>query len=67
VSTPTLCPRCTAVVVLPARGMLEFAGSRLYRCPSCRSIVFHAIDENPAPAAHTERPTEPPASSAGRP
>jgi len=67
VSTPTLCPRCTAVVVLPARGMLEFAGSRLYRCPSCRSIVFHAIDEDPAPAAHTERPTEPPASSAGRP
>jgi len=67
VSTPTLCPRCTAVVVLPARGVLEFAGSRLYRCPSCRSIVFHAIDENPAPAAHTERPTEPPASSAGRP
>ena len=50
---PTLCPRCTAVVVLPARGVLEFAGSRLYRCPSCRSIVFHAIDENPAPAAHT--------------
>jgi hypothetical protein len=47
--------------------MLEFAGSRLYRCPSCRSIVFHAIDDNPAAAAHTERPTEPPASSAGRP
>ena len=64
---PTLCPRCTAVVVLPARCMLEFAGSRLYRCPSCRSIVFHAIDDNPAPAVHTERPTEPPASSAGRP
>ncbi len=64
---PTLCFRCTAVVVLPARGMLEFAGSRLYRCPSCRSIVFHAIDDDPAPAARTERPTEPPASSAGRP
>jgi hypothetical protein len=67
VSIPTLCPRCTAVVLLPARGMLEFAGSRLYRCPSCRSIVFHAIDDNPAPAGHTERPTEPPASPAGRP
>ena len=66
-SIPTLCPRCTAVVVLPARGMLEFAGSRLYRCPSCRAIVFHAIDGDPAPAAHTERPTEPPASSGGRP
>jgi hypothetical protein len=67
VSIPMLCPRCTAVVVLPARGILELAGSRLYRCPSCRSIVFHAVDDNPAPAAHTERPTDPPASSAGRP
>jgi hypothetical protein len=65
VSIPTLCSRCAAVVLLPARGVIEFAGSRLYRCPSCRSIVFHAIDDNPAPA--TERPTEPPASSAGRP
>ena len=63
-SIPTLCPRCAAVVVVPARGVLEFGGSRLYRCPACRSIVFHAIDDSPA---LPERPTEPPASSAGRP
>jgi hypothetical protein len=46
--------------------MLEFGGSRLYRCPACRSIVWQAIDDDPSPAVHTERPTEPPASSAGR-
>ena len=66
-SIPTLCPRCSAVVVVPARGMLEFGGSRLYRCPACRSIVWQAIDDEPSPAVHTERPTEPPASSAGQP
>ena len=58
---PALCPRCTAVVVVPARGMLEFAGSRLYRCPACRSIVFQAIDDDPSPAVQTHvRPSRPP-------
>jgi hypothetical protein len=71
VFVPTLCPTCTAIVVVPARGVLEIAGSRLYRCPSCRSIVWQAIDGDPPPAAvshlpavaEDEHPTEP---SAGR-
>jgi hypothetical protein len=72
---PTLCPACTAIVVVPARGVLDIAGSRLYRCPSCRSIVWHAIDDDPPSAtvsheptvAETTPPTEPPAPPADRP
>ena len=70
---PTLCPACTAIVVVPARGVLDIAGSRLYRCPSCRSIVWHAIDD-PPPAtisheptvADKTLPTEPPAPPASQ-
>jgi hypothetical protein len=73
VLVPTLCPTCTAIVVVPARGVLDIAGSRLYRCPSCRSIVWHAIDDPPAVGtsreptmADTEPPTEPPAPHTSR-
>lgn len=70
---PTLCPTCTAIVVVPARGVLDIAGSRLYRCPSCRSIVWHAIDDplqavagHEPTVADSELPNEPPAPPAGR-
>lgn len=53
---PTLCPFCTAIVIVPAHGVLEMGASHVYRCPSCQAIVCEAAEPNPL-ASHPEAPT----------
>ena len=72
---PTLCPTCTAIVIVATSGMIETEASRLFRCPSCRLIGWQATVADPPltpdgrgpTAAATKRPTGPPTPPAGRP